>query len=670
MSALLSTSGSSSRGDSEKFNYRPDIDGLRAIAVLAVIIFHVDKHLLPGGFVGVDIFFVISGFLISRNIWGDIEREKFSLLDFYRRRVKRIAPAMLVVVILTTIAAQFVMIPDDAERVAESALWSVLSLANVYFWLHQDTGYFAAASSDYLLLHLWSLGVEEQFYMLWPLVLSLAYRRPRAKAFFVFAAVTALASFALGEVLSDASFSYFMLPTRAGELLVGALVALSILRRIEITPRVASTMAATGVALIAGSLALISEDATFPGLLAIPPTFGAGLLILAGHRSANPLTSALAFKPLVWVGLVSYSAYLWHWPIIAFFRYGHAHIGFVVGAAIIVLTFVLAWASYRFIETPCRTSRGSVRRVFLTQYIVPAGAIATLALGAMYLDGYGLRWLSPDYRTQLAALSSQTSPAYQFEYVCQRQVITVADTTNDRCLVGGEKIGNPHTVLWGDSHAAHYVGMIGAFAKHANFQFRNFAVSSCPPVFADPASFVSASRVKDCRDSAEPIHSAVMAADIVIISATWSDYVKRSDTFLPSLFATVKTLVDDGKRVILMGKAPEIDGYDRRCREKTLSYPIMECAQITAAPVADVERVNATLEDFARRTPRVSYFDVSPYLCQAGACKAIDQDGAALYYDRAHLSIPGSWALGGAILRESGMPQPFAQMAERLDAAR
>lgn len=168
-------------GVETKSNYRPDIDGLRAVAVLSVIFFHIDKHLLPGGFVGVDIFFVISGFLISLHILQELERRRFSLASFYRRRVKRIAPVMLVVTALTLAASQVLLIPEDARAAAKSAFWSVLSLANFHFYLNEDTGYFAAASNTKPLLHLWSLAVEEQFYLIWPLLLLLVYRKSRTR---------------------------------------------------------------------------------------------------------------------------------------------------------------------------------------------------------------------------------------------------------------------------------------------------------------------------------------------------------------------------------------------------------------------------------------------------------------------------------------------------------
>ena len=284
--------------------YRKDIDGLRAIAVLAVILFHVDKQLIPGGFVGVDIFFVISGYLISRSILQDVEAGCFSLAQFYRSRIKRIAPPMLVMVFFTIVAAQLVFVPEDAERAAESGLWSVFSAANIYFWRHLDTSYFAPASNEAPLLHLWSLGVEEQFYFIWPLLLMAVYRRQRALAFLGCAAAAALASFTLAQFGygSDPAFTYYMLPTRAGELLLGAMVAVFMQRRAyRPFARPASlAMAWAGALLLAASLGFTSEGQVFPGWLAVPPTLGTALLIAAGHcRDHLPIPCS---APVRWAG--------------------------------------------------------------------------------------------------------------------------------------------------------------------------------------------------------------------------------------------------------------------------------------------------------------------------------------------------------------------------------
>ena len=258
-------------------DYRPDIDGLRAIAVLAVIFFHLHESLLPGGFVGVDVFFVISGFLITRNILREIECGAFSLLEFYRRRVKRIAPAMLVVVAVTLLFSQLLMLPEDARSASKSAFASVASLANVYFWLFTDKSYFAVSTRELPFLHLWSLGVEEQFYLLWPLALVLLYRPWRALRFAAGMLTLAIGSFALAQALvaDHPEFTYYMLPTRAGEFALGALVAIAVVKRAQ--PRWPSPavawLAAIGMTMLVGSLVLLRGRVPFPGWLAVPPSW-------------------------------------------------------------------------------------------------------------------------------------------------------------------------------------------------------------------------------------------------------------------------------------------------------------------------------------------------------------------------------------------------------------
>lgn len=650
-----------------ELNYRPDIDGLRSIAVLSVILFHINKTLIPGGFVGVDIFFVISGFLISLNILKDIEREHFSLADFYRRRIKRIAPPMLIVVGLTLVAAQFVLLPEDAEKTAQSGLWSLLSLANVYFWLYQDTSYFAAASSEIPLLHLWSLGIEEQFYIFWPLILMALYRPSRAKLFFCIAALIGLGSFLLGEILFSRfpSFVYYMLPTRAGELLIGGIVAFFVLRNLgpKVPKKVVAPMAIIGILLIGLSFFMLSEGQVFPGLRAIPPTLGTALLIFAGHCNSNIVSRLLALRPMVWVGLISYSAYLWHWPLLAFYRYGHREVGLLAGVVIFVLTLFFAWLTYRFVEGPSRRSKASMLQVILRQFAIPAGAMAVFALAAMKLDGYGLRWISPDYKKQATALSQETLPAYSYKYVCQRQKLTSADANNPDCVVGADSNAAPVAILWGDSNAAHYIGMVGAFAKKDGFRFRNIALGACPPLFSDPKAFVAATRLADCRDSAATVKQAIGPFKTIVISADWLMYQGRSAQFLDAFFDTVASLEKDGKQIILIGKAPVFQHYDRRCEEKALSYPGLDCPPFTAALGADVAQINAKLKMFAARSANVKFFDTTDYLCPQNACSAFDPGGRPSYYDESHLSMPASWKLGENILRQGGVPVPFDTIA-------
>lgn len=650
-------------------DYRADIDGLRGIAVLAVIAFHIDESLLPGGFVGVDIFFVISGFLISRNILTEISENRFSLLDFYRRRVKRIAPALLVVIAATLIFAQFWLLPEDAERVADSALWSLFSLSNFYFWLNLDSSYFAEASNELPLLHLWSLAVEEQFYLIWPLLLLLFFRAERIYILLFSIVFLTLASFIYAEYVfhADPAFAYYMLSTRAGELLLGALVAIVLLKGIgrDIPAVPMTSLSWLGAGLLIASLGLLSENLVFPGFYAIPPTVGAALVIFAGHYRAGGFSRVLALRSLVWVGLISYSAYLWHWPLLAFLRYGYGEISAFTGIAVLVMTLSLAWLTYRFVEQPARNSQAPAGKLIFSQYFVPASLLAFLSLGAMYLDGYGSRFLSDEYRAELRDLRALKARSYRYSYVCQEKRLSEADLEKDDCVLGAEVAQEPNVILWGDSNASHYVGMIANFARDAGFKFRNLAVGACPGIDGDPAPFVIAERLSDCRASLSVARAGLEDFDVVILSSSWTSYQGSRAQLMRRVMATAERLEQDGKSVILLGKVPTISGYDHRCQEKALTVPFLDCPNPQNPVAEDIRSVNIGLRAFAARHADIAYFDAAPYLCPKGICAAFDRTGFQVYRDFSHLTMAASWRLGRRILDHQGLPIPFAAIKDR-----
>ncbi len=644
--------------------YRSDIDGLRALAVLSVIVFHISEALLPGGFVGVDIFFVLSGYLITLHIVSEIDARRFSLAEFYRRRIKRIAPAMLVVLGVTFVLAQFLMLPEDAERVAESSLWSLLSLANVYFWLFQDTSYFAASSSELPLLHLWSLGVEEQFYVFWPLILMVAYSATRRVGFGIAAATVAVASFAFGQwyFTADPSFVYYMLPTRAGELMTGALLAHYVNAAGDEGPPawVANLAAVTGLVLVLGSLVWVSQTRVFPGFQAVPPTLGTALLLLAGQYGQSPITRFFQLKPLVWIGLISYSAYLIHWPILAFLRYGGVPITLLVGVAVLVATLALAWLNYRYVEQPLRRTRRSLWQVFVLQFAVPVGVLGVLALAARKLDGYGVRPYMGDYAASLDAVRMSMQAPYANPNICQSPVVTPDDLNNEQCVLGARVDGQPvRALLVGDSIAAQYVGMLGQFADASGFSFRNVAASACPLIYADPAPFVTARRVSDCRESLSVLRPVLDDYDVLIIGSAWAYYHSESQTFYPTFFESVETWLASGKKLILLGKPTLIPGYDRRCRQKALSMPFVNCDLSDVPMDPDVKRGNERIRDFAASTAGVSFYNPNEYLCPNDQCRVADDQGEPLFFDYGHLSVPGSEWLGQRILERDGVPAVF-----------
>lgn len=656
-------------------SYRHDIDGLRAIAVLAVILFHIDKALLPGGFVGVDVFFVLSGFLITSKIMQDLASGQFSLRDFYVRRIKRIAPAMLVVILLTVLAAHVLMLPEDAANAAKAGLWSLASLTNVYYTFFQDTGYFAQSSAELPLLHLWSLGVEEQFYLIWPVALALMYRLAPAPALLVLMAVTALISFGIGEVLfaSYPSFAYYMLPSRAGELLAGAMAAVLIEQRLHrrVPSGIWRPLGLIGAAGLAASLVLLREDQVFPGVRAMLPAFATAALLLAGHMDQGGMARVLRWAPLRVVGNISYSAYLWHWPLLAFYRYAYGQPTLVSGSVIFVLTLALAWVTYQFVEQPFRQVSGARWRAIFTGYGVATLGTALAALLVLFPGAVLNPVFETGYAQRLAQARANEHAPTDFNYVCMRKGLTGADATDPRCVLNadGAAPGAPRVLLWGDSNAAHYVGMVGAFARHAGFGLRNLEVGTCAPLLGSVDGIVNSARLIDCSNSQAVVREVLKQTDVVVISAAWSSYQERAPQFLARFFDTVRALTAQGKRVVLIGRIPLFEDFDRQCAAKALSFPLLRCDPLRLPMDAHVAAMNAQLRQFAGQQANVAYFDANRYLCPNGLCSTHDAAGNKLYYDSGHLSVPGGWKLGEAIVASEGVPTAFAmERAGRLGA--
>lgn len=646
-------------------DYRPDIDGLRAVAVIAVIIFHLRAEWLPGGFIGVDVFFVISGYLITRYILQELDAGVFSLAEFYRRRIKRIAPALLLVVAATLALSALLMLPEDMRKTAKSAVWSLASLANFYFCFFKESGYFGGGNENHPLLHLWSLGVEEQFYLLWPLLL-MAWRPRSRRAYLLAAGGLAAASFLGAELIvgSRQDLAYFMLPTRGGEMLVGAMLAWPArAERAHWSPRLAGVAALAGAALILWSLLFLSKTDRFPGLLALPPTLGAALLIQAGRiRYAG---AGLLAHPLpVAIGKISYSAYLWHWPLIALWTYGYGAPGVAAAALLVAATMLLAALSYRLVETPARRSNAALLPLAWRQFVLPSALACVAAVALVY---GGRIWPSlhdTPYHKELVRLYELNQPAYGQAYVCQEQRLSEKLVRNAQCVVG-ESGGQPKVLLWGDSNAAHYIGMLGEFTRHADLRFRNISIGACPPLLGDPTPFIETKRIEDCRSSLALVWHEVAQYDMIILGASWTQYQARSPKFFEATRATVNELTRRGKKVVLLGKAPELAGVHRSCPMKALTYPILDCAPSGGALKPEILAANNFLRELASQDPNVAYFDANDYLCENGVCLSHETDGSLRYADGSHFTMRYSWQLGRRIYDAEGVPAAFNQLQER-----
>lgn len=621
--------------------YRYDIDGLRAIAVLLVVIFHINEALIPGGFVGVDMFFVISGFLITGNIVHEHKTGTFSYREFYRRRIRRILPAMFLVTLATVVAGTLLLLPEDVETLAWSAIATAASGANVYFTYFQDTSYFAADSATIPLLHMWSLGVEEQFYLIWPITLLLLLRRGTTVALLGIAAMIA-ASIAIGEWQIRAEltqWAYYMLPSRAFQLAAGgALVFLPQLGRLA-----SAILAPAGLAAVAWSAYALEGSSSFPGLNAVPVTAGTAALLIAGTQR-NAVSSALSLAPLRAIGLISYSLYLWHWPVLAFQRYFYGELSPVQQMVSFAVMLGLAVLSYRFVELPFRSSRAPFPQVLAKFALAPTALVAALCFGLIVTNGYGpYRWT--DYPERLAAIPSAAA-ASTLPYVCQSSRLTIEDITNSDCVLGDSP--EPRVLLYGDSHAAHHIGVVGEIAKAAGVSFRNYEHSSCIPLDRDPKLYVSPDRLASCRKSHDTVHDDLENYDIIFIGASWEYYRRNAINNNADLRSALRDfnyrLTLHGTRVILLDTVPRQAGFDPKCGQRALKFELRDCADQGVQ-----ERDGAFTLDLiqiAAEVPNTHFMSIRKNICSHGKCPTHDANGISLYFDGGHLSAAGSWRIG------------------------
>jgi peptidoglycan/LPS O-acetylase OafA/YrhL len=426
------------------FRYRPEIDGLRAIAVLAVLFFHANR-LLPGGYAGVDVFFVISGFLITSLIQKDLQADNLRLADFWERRVRRIFPALALMVGAVLAAGIVFMLPGDLHDLARSATSQSLLSSNLYFWSTID--YFSGPAELKPLLHTWSLAVEEQFYLLFPLLLVACRRMPRTKLLGMvglLAAVSLILSALARHPCPQATF--FLLPARAWELLTGALVALAPPQS-RPARRWNEIGSALGLAGIGAAYFFYNDSTRFPGVAALLPCLGAAAIIYCNGSGSTVVGKGLALKPLVAIGLVSYSLYLWHWPIFAFYRYladanlSSGHCVLAVGASSLA-----AGLSWKFVELPFRRRREecSRARVFSTALSVSAALLA-VSVVAWCTGGLPTRFSREVLDLATAEVVPEAFNLVQVEQIEKDELPVLGDRG-----VAGDCAS---FLLWGDSHS-------------------------------------------------------------------------------------------------------------------------------------------------------------------------------------------------------------------------
>lgn len=661
--------------------YRPDIDGLRAVAVAAVVCFHAFPGILPGGFIGVDIFFVISGFLISSILLRGLQAGTFTFREFYLRRILRIFPALVVVLAFCYLVGWLVLLPAEFKQLGKHMVGGAGFISNLLFW--QESGYFDNASATKPLLHLWSLGVEEQYYIVWPCLLLFAWRQ-RLDALRMAAAVI-VASFAVNlyTVQVDPVQSFYSPLARFWELLLGALLAYLNLHMLHVGHRlrrgvnallargtawrwpavnpvqVQNGLSLLGAGLILGAALWVDEGKIFPGGWALLPTGGAYLLIAAGPKAVVN-RRILAARPLVWIGLISYPFYLWHWPLLSFARIMENKTptpGLRGGAVLLALLF--AWLTYRFVERPIRfrkRSPGKIGGLLLALLL-----LAALGGNAYFKGNVRSATLRPEMIEQIAQLDfalhfAQWSPCPNDDSTWSCKIL---DPTRPARIA-----------LIGDSHSVHLAPGLATLASVARANIVSHNSNGFMPVFEVEVAgkryyhssddFIDKALEEAIRsESIETIMLAGYAvwklrpqnAELQLEEVPAAQVAEKAAILERALTVTLARLVASGKKIVFFVDVPVLDFEPSECVAiRPLYLPgharkdpcVLPRARFAARNVEYHRIVQTARQAF----PTVKFVNTYDYLCDEENCHAW-QEGVLLYRDNSHLSAEGSrWLFG------------------------
>jgi peptidoglycan/LPS O-acetylase OafA/YrhL len=614
-----------------RIGWQSHIDGMRAIAVLAVLLYHGGISQFSGGFIGVDVFFVISGFLISKIIYEDIATHgRLRIANFYERRIRRILPVFFVVTVAAMAAGFFLFLPDDFAQLGKSAVYATGFAANIFFYLSAD--YFGPSADTQPLLHYWSLGVEEQFYILFPMfVLAFAKLSPRMLTPALFA--VAVLSLVLAEfyVRNEPPAAFYLPLQRAWELLVGSILALPHFPR----PRrrlVCEPIAAIGVGLILFSIFAYGPKTAFPGFTAMPPVIGTALILWGCESGRTFVGSALSVKPLRLIGLWSYSIYMIHWPLILFSRQIWPHAGMILNAASISLSIIFGALSYRFVETPFREP-GSVFYIGRLYWSAVASFAMLASAGLFVYESGGFSERLPASVIKILAYKDYASiawPIWRRETCFLTDSQTWADLDKNACL----HPRRPSALLWGDSNAAHIYAPLSALFKKHGVELSQANSSGCAPILNSEVP-----SHPNCRGFNEKALAWIRAnrPDIVILSAIWP--LGREN--LKEIDNTIDGLTSLKLSIILIGTSPHYRELVPHILAKRLlrgdENKFDEDADNGAAQNSDY-----WLEKRYESNPQVTYVSVKQTLCRSSKCPLAGEDWLPLHADAGHFTKEGA----------------------------
>jgi peptidoglycan/LPS O-acetylase OafA/YrhL len=618
--------------------YRPEIDGLRTIAVLPVLLFHAHVAGFSGGFLGVDVFFVISGFLITSILLSDLKEGRYCLRTFYERRARRILPALVFMILCVTPVAWLFLLPLDLADFGRSIAATMGFASNILFW--RESGYFDTAAEFKPLLHTWSLAVEEQYYIFFPPLLALLFARSR-RMLWILLALCALLSLALAQIGSgiSASASFYLFPTRAWELLVGALAALAVFdERLQLTGAPAQGLSLLGLAAILSSIVLLDKSVPFPGVYALPATLGT-VLVLLFARPGTWVQRVLAFRPIVALGLISYSTYLWHQPLIALYRYRFPE--YEAGTVLIaLLALPLAWLSWRFVEAPFRNKSILPER---TSYLTATLAVIIgLALGGLALTakgGWSSRYTEKentifnDFAAGKAYVPERFNALRGAEFSTRserRKVLIIGDSYGQDLVNALAEAG---LVAQLDLSTHHIAGRCG------NLMLKDLAQ------YQKPADRAYCSRNQGYH--LPTLRARLEAADEIWLVSFWNTWTA------PLLPASLNQIAASTQTpVTVFG----IKHFGPRAAQNYHAGGLSALTTLKPVP-ADLVQIQ---QEMARTIPPLArYIDLQMLLCgRYDACTNQDASGRLLSFDGTHLTPNGALYVGTKLVQTLGLRAP------------
>jgi peptidoglycan/LPS O-acetylase OafA/YrhL len=660
--------GSQTEATEEKMThlkYRPEIDGLRAVSVVLVILHHLGFSALSGGYIGVDVFFVISGYLITKIVAGEIQGGRFSFANFYKRRIIRLAPAYFLVLAVTTVISMVVMLPAELLAYLKSVIFSTLFSANFFMW-REVAGYFAEPAGRVPLLHLWSLAVEEQFYMFWPLALLILLRFTKPKYVWVIVAIAALAGLWVSEwgVNNYRAAAYYFMPTRAFELLIGALVA--VIPRVQLGARAANGATLLGLVLIMVPAFTYSKETLFPGFSALVPCLGAALILAFANHQNDWVGRTLASSPLNFIGRISYPAYLWHWPLIVFLKIHLIEIDVYLAVAVIVATLVLSTLTYWYIEIPFKGMQNfKFIKVAGIGFALPATAFLLISGAASASKGWPERF-DESLNIKSEAIFSRSN---KIRGRCHEGNVS-NPLPPDECILGVNKPG-VDILLIGDSHANHFTGMIDVMAKDAGL--RGYDITQSSTIYLPDArlfeakdskkekiDFYTRNQVIKQKINQEKYKHIILGGKFSrALESSYSlskDNTLNDGVFQSQFEKTVRQIIQTEASIYIIKGIPQYSYEVQNCTLNNQRFNLNNnCNMDIAEYNKQFNEWSIFLDYLLKKYPSIKIIDPALISCNISTCFS-ELSGVPLYRDWSHLNHMASKLIGELYIKKYGNP--------------